>query len=294
MNANEIYMIHKADIPATCQKDTGFFFLPVATARELVSSGRCSEMDAVLDLWLSTVYKDEQVQGSDVGPVVYLRNGTGSPIVNSAELALRWGVSKSTAWRMLKKLDKLGYISLLSFPGRKGSVIYLQNYLSTMFQISDIPIEKKEVAMALEISLALPDEENKAANIGGVPADFAAGNTDTVTGSAANTTSPTEPPRKIQIQKGLSCVSKRQAQIILAKMAETLVPQGFSCFCCRKALFKLYPLSDCKEETYRVCSSLGLSVSCGRTGPACAFEIARSPVENTKNGGFCHDQTAEK
>ena len=46
-------------------------------------------MDIVLDLWLSTVYNDEQVQGSEVGPVVYLRNGTGLPVLNYSELAVR-------------------------------------------------------------------------------------------------------------------------------------------------------------------------------------------------------------
>lgn len=63
------------DYNAPCQKDTGFFFFSVSTATELVSAGHCSEMDAVLDLWLNTVYNDPQVLGSDVGPVVYLRNG---------------------------------------------------------------------------------------------------------------------------------------------------------------------------------------------------------------------------
>lgn len=65
---------------APCQKDTGFFFLPISVANELVSAGRCSEMDAMLDLWINTVYNDTQVQGSEVGPVVYMRNGTGSPL----------------------------------------------------------------------------------------------------------------------------------------------------------------------------------------------------------------------
>lgn len=31
---------------APCQKDTGFFFLPISVANELVSAGRCSEMKA--------------------------------------------------------------------------------------------------------------------------------------------------------------------------------------------------------------------------------------------------------
>ena len=78
--------------------------MPVVAATELVSAGRCSEMDIVPDLWLSTVYNDEQVQGSNMGPVVYLRNGTGSPLVNYSELAARWGISRATVGRILKKL----------------------------------------------------------------------------------------------------------------------------------------------------------------------------------------------
>ena len=38
-------------------------------------------MDIILDLWVSAVYNDNQVQGSDLGPVVYFRNGTGNPLV---------------------------------------------------------------------------------------------------------------------------------------------------------------------------------------------------------------------
>lgn len=84
------------DYNCPCQKDVGFFFLPVAVASELIGTGKCSEMDVVLDLWLSAIYNDERVQGSDVGPVVYLRNGTGNPLVSYAELAQRWGMSKAT------------------------------------------------------------------------------------------------------------------------------------------------------------------------------------------------------
>lgn len=69
------------DYNAPCQKQTRFFFLPISVANELVSYGKCSEMDAVLDLWINTIYNDEQVQGSDVGPLVYIRNGTGNPLL---------------------------------------------------------------------------------------------------------------------------------------------------------------------------------------------------------------------
>ena len=128
---------------APCQKDTGFFFLPVSIVTDLVSSGRCSEMDIVLDLWVSAIYNDSQVQGSDLGPVAYFRNGTGNPLVTYSELAARWGLSRATVGRILKKLAGLDYISLMAFPGRHGSVIYLQNYLSTMFEISDVMVDKE-------------------------------------------------------------------------------------------------------------------------------------------------------
>jgi len=146
------------DYNCPCQKDTGFFFMPVATAAELIGSGRCSEMDVVLDLWISTIYNNNQVQGSDIGPVVYLRNGTGCPLVTYQELAARWGLSKTTTGRLLKKLNQMDYISLTAFPGRTGSVIYLRNYLSTMFQISDVLIDKEEIAMCLNLNITLPDE----------------------------------------------------------------------------------------------------------------------------------------
>ena len=48
----------------------------------------------MLDLWLNTVYNDPHVLGSDIGPVVYLRNGTGCPLVSYAELAVRCRASQ--------------------------------------------------------------------------------------------------------------------------------------------------------------------------------------------------------
>lgn len=148
------------DYNCPCQKDSVFFFMPVSTAAELISTGRCSEMDIILDLWLSTVYNDEQVEGSAVDPVVYMRNGTGNPLISYNELAERWGLSKATVGRLLKRLSDQEYISLMTFPGRHGSVIYLQSYLSTMFQISDVMIDKEEVAMVLNIKLELPEKED--------------------------------------------------------------------------------------------------------------------------------------
>lgn len=103
---------------APCQKDTGFFFLPVSVATDLISSDRCSEMDIVLDLWVSAIYNDNQVQGSDLGPVVYFRNGTGNPLVTYTELAARWGLSRATVGRVLKSWPR--WTTSPSCPSRAG------------------------------------------------------------------------------------------------------------------------------------------------------------------------------
>lgn len=201
------------DYNAPCQKDSGFFFLPVSTANELVSVGRCSEMDAVLDLWINTVYNDTQVKGSDTGPVVYLRNGTGNPLVGYAELAERWGLSKATAGRYMRKLRELGYVSMMTFPGTYGTVIYLQKYLSTMFQISDVLVDKDEVAMALEIPLSLPNDDIEDS-----------------------------------VSENENSVSESHIEIVLQNVSKILTAQGFPCFSCPKIEYKLLPLSaDCKS-----------------------------------------------
>ena len=246
------------DYNCPCQKDSGFFFMPVTAATELVSVGRCSEMDIVLDLWLSAIYNDAQVQGSELGPVVYLRNGTGSPLVNYNELANRWGISKATVGRTLKKLTELEYISLMTFPGKTGSVIYLQNYLSTMFQISDVLIDKEEVAMSLNINITLPDT-----------------NAATETGTSIE--------HEICVSEDLSSVSKLQIEIIIQKMAKVLESQGISCFQCPKSRYKLFPLSnDCQRkyimaerEPDRCC--FGLDILCGDK-QVWSFELTLTPT----------------
>ncbi len=216
------------DYNAPCQKDTGFFFLPIQTALELISTGKCSEMDIILDLWIHAIYNDEQVQGSDIGPVVYLRNGTGSPLTRYTELAERWGLSRATVGRILKKMSDQEYLSLFPFPGRQGSVIYLKNYLSTMFQISDIMVDKQEVAMALNIKLSVPNDSTSEAVIQNRVSDD-----------------------QIYVSKELSSVSKMHMYVIIQKVAQILSAQRIVCCECPKSIYKLSPLFFvCNEEIY--------------------------------------------
>lgn len=241
---------------APCQKDSGFFFIPVATATDIISMGKCSEMDCLLDLWINTVYNDGQVQGSEVGPVVYMRNGTGNPLVAYSELAERWGLSKATVGRFLKRLKELGHISLMTFPGNKGSAIYLQSYLSTMFQISDILVDKEEVAMALSIKISPPE------------------------GQPADAEPDTKPSQACGSKKGFR-VSKTHMDFIVQKIAQILAAQGISCLSCPKSQCKLYPLSDdCMGIVQGAASSARscflLCVSCGNA-EVFRFELKLTP-----------------
>ncbi len=80
------------------------------------------------------------------GPVVYFRNQTGNPLFSYQELARRWKQSKSSVSRLLKKLEDTDMITLISYSGKHGSMVYLRNYLSVMFNISDVMIDKEEIA----------------------------------------------------------------------------------------------------------------------------------------------------
>lgn len=241
--------------------------MPLTVATELIGSGRCSEMDIVLEFWLSAIYNDEQVQGSDIGPVVYLRNGTGCPLISYSEVAARWGISKTTVGRILKRLDSMDYISLISFPGKSGSVIYLKSYLSTMFQISDVLIDKEEVAMVLNITLTLPERHTIESN-------------DSIS------------EHEVCVSEELSCISKTDIEMIIQKVAKVLDSQGIFCFHCPKARYKLYPLSDdCKERYWSVLVKqgvvrFGMTVYCGDSRPVYAFELSLSRGGENINRGI--------
>ena len=247
------------DYNCPCQKETGFFFLPVTTATELVSAEKCSEMDILLDLWISAVYRDEQVQGSFDGPVAYLRNGTGCPLVSYSELAQRWGLSKATVGRVLRKLEKAGHIAMFTFPGRYGTAIYLQNYLSTMFQISDVMVDKDEVAMSLRIKVSAPESDKE------------------------------EPV--LWSSDGKIIVSKPHQEVIAQKVLQIIALQGVGCASCPRMTYKLYPLSrDCqgigKRDT--VVRHFRMDVLCSSGTVVYTFEFSTSSVE--REGGFCYGE----
>ena len=253
------------DYNCPCQKDTGFFFLPVSVAAEFIGSEKCSEMDIVLDLWINAVYRDERVQGSDIGAVVYFRNGSGNPLTSYAELATRWGVSKATACRILKRLQEHGYLSLYAFPGRHGSVIYLQYYLSVMFQICDIQVDKAEAAMSLHIEFAVEEAEHE---------------------TPEETTQP-EAGDSGSVSAPAFSVSNQAEKLMAAHVLQSLMAQGFSCAQCPKFHYKLYRLSrDCKGGKDRMTSDkvsacYQMELFCSASEPTYCFELKLTREEGS-------------
>lgn len=239
-----------------CLKDVGFFFFPVAAVHELISIGKCSEMDIVLDLWIHAIYNDEQVQGSEIGPVIYFRNCTGNPLISYTELGLRWGISKATVSRILTKLQNKEYLSLVSFTGKHGSVIYLCNYLSTMFSISDVMIDKEEVSMTFQVPVHLPDS---------VPMKDAKIKDEQILIEEDTDSVPFK----------TFCVSKAHIRYVIQKVAQILAAQGISCCECSKTQYKLYPLSACENSKYRY----SLLVGCPDKEIQYHFELTLLPLE---------------
>lgn len=115
-----------------------------------------------------------------------------------------------------EKLDGLGYISIMSFPGRHGSVIYLQNYLSTMFEISDVLIDKEEVAMTLNIHLELPE-------------------------TAETEESHSISEHEVIVSDALSSVSNRTLKRYSARLLTSYLRKGFPAFLARSPAISYIP-----------------------------------------------------
>ena len=231
-----------------CQKESGFFFIPIAKANELVKLGRCSELDIVLDLWMQTVYNENLVRGSELGPVVYYRNCTGDPFVSYNELAQRWGLSKSTVCRILNQLAEQDYLTLIPCTGRRGTVIYLNHYLSTMFEISDVMIDKEEVAMTLHVNIKIIDKP-----VGGIP------------------------EAQIRVSDPIPSVPKANTLQIVRKAAQTLAAFGLTCCECPHALYKLYLFPDCMGEP-----TANLQIDCGCGGKlSYCFELRVTQMDGS-------------
>ncbi|EOS38311.1 hypothetical protein C808_02512 [Lachnospiraceae bacterium M18-1] len=235
-----------------CKKDTGFFFFPIAKVHEFISMGKCSEMDILLDMWIHAIYNDPSVQGSYSGPVVYYRNHTGNPVTSFQALGKRWSQSKTSVSRILKKFEEMKLITLVSFTGKYGSMIYLNDYLSVMFDISDVMIDKEEVAMTMKLPIHVPENKEELC------------------------VSETIKEEQISVPENDSCVPKSHMRFILQKVAELLKTQGIPCCECPKTRYILSPLSLACKSTVNIYT---LNIICPYGKAAYRFELTIKPDE---------------
>ena len=194
------------------------------------------------------------MQGSDAGPVVYFRNQTGNPLFNYQELARRWKQSKSSVSRLLKKLEDTDMITLISYSGKHGSMVYLRNYLSVMFNISDVMIDKEEIAMKMQLPIHITEDTLPVKN-----------NSECVSESITD--------EQIIVSQEGSCVPESHIKAIVRKVAEILEIQGISCCRCPKTKYILSPLSACKDSIYLY----SLRIICPWGKAAYQFELKLKP-----------------
>ena len=237
-----------------CQKDNGFFFFPISKVHELISMDKSSEMDILLDLWIHAIYNDPHVQGSSSGPVVYYRNNTGNPLTSYQTLGERWGHSKATVSRILKKFEEMNLITLITFRGKHGSLIYLNHFLSVMFEISDVMIDKEEIAMQMQLPIHIQE------------------------GCEDTSVSENVTEEQIIVSENTSCVPVSHMRFIIHKVIELLKTQGIPCCECIKTQYILSPLSACKEKT----NTLNLNIICPYGNKAFQFVITIYPKGDPK------------
>ena len=208
-------------------------------------------MDILLDMWIHAIYNDPSVQGSYSAPVVYYRNHTGNPLTSFQSLGDRWSLSKATVSRILKKFEEQNLITLLSFKGKHGTMIYLNYYLSVMFDISDVMIDKEEIAMKMQLPIHIPENEEELY------------------------VSETVTEDQITVSENESCVPESHMKYIIQKVAELLKTQGIPCCECPKTQYILSPLSACNSEL----NQYTLSIICPYKNKAYQFELTVHPQD---------------
>ena len=104
-----------------------------------------------------------------------------------------------------------------------------------MFQISDVMVDKEEVAMALNLCIRVQDCAQDMAQ------------PDCVSDCSLR-------------------VSKSHTEILIAEVLKLLKTQGICCTTCSRFRYRLYPLSDCRgvlREHEADTVQLGVMLSCG-------------------------------
>ena len=147
-------------------KSRGFFFFPLPVGRRLmrvsVRNGErvFSQLDAIVDIWLHTIYNDQTVQGSDLLPVLYYPDMEGVPLISYTYLAKRWGWSKSRVGRFILRLEEDGIISHFSFAGTRGTVISVARYREMIHGTDEQQVKLQEIGEVLGLVALVADGQS--------------------------------------------------------------------------------------------------------------------------------------
>ena len=123
-----------------------------------------------------------------------------------------------------------------------------------MFQISDVMVDKDEVAMSLNIRVPLPSRKPEMPE-----------------GSGSN--------EEI-------IVSKPAQEVMARKVLQLLALQGIGCAQCPRMTYKLYALSRDSQgivERDTLVRRFRMDVMCPSGVPAYTFEISTTPVDGSPN-----------
>ena len=101
-------------------EDYGFVFVPRDITQRLVDQGYVfEELDAWLDLWVHTVFRDYGNAFSFLAPAI--QYGKYGSVLTLETLGKRWGWEKTKVWRFFKKFG--ADFALYRLPGTYGCVI---------------------------------------------------------------------------------------------------------------------------------------------------------------------------
>ena len=188
------------------------------------------------------------------------------------DLALQWDLTIDHAKEILRKFEKLEYISVLQPPlNKQGTLICLKGYLALTFHISDLLIDRNDLPLSLRVRVDLP---------GNLP---------------VNNPPPLNDKQHTSIPKELTSKAyKQQYEIIIQKVADILSLQGVKCSRCPKACYRLeldavdlsefFYTNHHESENSLVGRKMILTVFCSNNSKLLSFELIL--FEEEPHGNF--------
>ena len=141
------YSRKKAGIEScSIKKNRGFIFLNIFSIRKYFRySGRYSIRDVLISIWLNIAYNDPNLGITKDCAFMSVYNGFRcSPRLRQKTLGRKWGCALPTVSKMLKELEKAGFIHTVRFH-RTGTFIAVKNYSEILYGIQSINVTREYI-----------------------------------------------------------------------------------------------------------------------------------------------------